>query len=248
MGVSMSHVYIAFSREDQAYARQLADRLQRAGVDVWIDDRIDYGVHWWRTIADAIRACAAFVLIMSPDAEHSSWVEREIAVAQRAGKPLFPLLLRGRTLTPVITLPFTDVTAGGLPPDDFFAQLRHLAKPAGGAGRNVVPPPPDFRTRALPPDKTKLQPRRRSRRTLVLAVLVAIIVIALLMFTGSRSASGQAPALALPLDAPLSAALGPAVPLIMGLSPVVCPGEAVIRAAGLPWSALPIHPQDGLGG
>lgn len=233
----MSYVYIAYSREDKAYASRLANRLQEAGVNVWFDQRIDYGAHWWGTVADAIGDCTAFVLIMTPDSEHSSWVEREIAVAQRAEKPLFPLLLRGRTLTPVLTEPYTDVTSGNLPPDEFFARVRHLVKPTGGMGRNVVPPVPDFRTRALPPDKSRLlPPPRRRRRTIVLAVIVALIVIALLMFTGSRSASGQASILA-----------DLAGPQMWAEVSAGLPGQSTAWMPGVSWSGYRVQAQDGLG-
>jgi hypothetical protein len=57
--------------------------LRKRGFDVWLDDRIDFGNRWWRTIVRAIRACAAFVVVMTPDSEESEWVEREVHLALR---------------------------------------------------------------------------------------------------------------------------------------------------------------------
>lgn len=65
----MSHVFISYSRKHQAYVGRLANDLRRNGFDVRIDDRIDYGERWWRTIVEAIKACGAFVVVMTPDAK-----------------------------------------------------------------------------------------------------------------------------------------------------------------------------------
>jgi hypothetical protein len=82
-------IFISYSRTDQAYARRLADELRERGPTPWMDDRIDFGDHWWQTIVRAVRASAAFIVVMTPEAERLRWVERE-------GKPILPLLLRGR--------------------------------------------------------------------------------------------------------------------------------------------------------
>ena len=60
------HVFISYDREDQPYTRKLADSLHKRGLDVWMDDRIDFGDRWWREIVKAVRASAAFVIVMTP--------------------------------------------------------------------------------------------------------------------------------------------------------------------------------------
>lgn len=135
----MSHIFISYSRKDQKYARALADDLRENGFDVWMDDRIDYGDRWWQTIVAAIKACGAFVIVMSPDAEHSKWVEREILVAQKANKPVFPVLLRGEEFSLLIELQFADVRDGSLPPEDFYYRLSHAIQPLERTGKFVAP-------------------------------------------------------------------------------------------------------------
>lgn len=78
-----NHVFISYSRKDQTYTRNLADDLRKRGFDVWLNDRIDFGDRWWRTIVRAIRACAAFVVVMTPESEKSERVEREVHLALR---------------------------------------------------------------------------------------------------------------------------------------------------------------------
>ena len=93
----MSHVFISYSREeDQPYARKLADELRKQDIEVWLDDNVGHGARWWRTIVKQVRTCAAFIVLMTPESEESEWVEREILLAEDEGKPILPLLLRGK--------------------------------------------------------------------------------------------------------------------------------------------------------
>ena len=78
-----------------------------------MDDRVDFGDRWWQTIVRAIEASAAVVVVMTPEAERSRWVEREVLLAEREGKPIVPLLLRGRAFPLLINVQYVDVTDGG---------------------------------------------------------------------------------------------------------------------------------------
>jgi tetratricopeptide (TPR) repeat protein/cellulose biosynthesis protein BcsQ len=117
------HVYISYSRKEQSYARSLAEVLRGRGFNVWIDDSINLGDRWWQMITQAIRDCAAFIVIMTPDSMESEWVEREVLMAQRESKPIFPLLLRGQGFPLLITMQYVDVTGGHMPPQSFFDRL-----------------------------------------------------------------------------------------------------------------------------
>jgi formylglycine-generating enzyme required for sulfatase activity len=118
------HVFISYAREDQTYTRELADHLRERGFDVWMDDRIDFGDRWWRTIVRALRASAAFVVVMTPESEKSEWVEREVLLALRERRPIFPLLLRGEGFSILIDTQYADVTGGRMPPEEFYDRLR----------------------------------------------------------------------------------------------------------------------------
>jgi len=79
------HVFISYAREDQEYTRKLAEGLRQCGFEVWLDDRIDFGDRWWQTIVQAIRGSAGFVVVMTPDAEKSEWVEMGGSTAAHRG-------------------------------------------------------------------------------------------------------------------------------------------------------------------
>jgi glycine cleavage system H protein len=141
-----NHVFISYSRKDQAYARQLENELRGRGFEVWMDDRIDYGDRWWRTIVRAIRTSAAFILVMTPDSEESEWVEREVMLTLDEDKPLFPLLLRGNKNPLIGNRHYADVTGGQMPPQDFYDRLRRVCRALGV----LEPVPPKPRREKIP--------------------------------------------------------------------------------------------------
>ncbi|NWF68965.1 MAG: SUMF1/EgtB/PvdO family nonheme iron enzyme [Chloroflexi bacterium] len=139
----MSHVFISYSRKNNEYARKLADQLLGLGFDVWIDDRIDYGEDWWRAIVRAIKACSAFVVVMSPDSGESRWVQREVTLAYELRKPTFPLLLEGDLISSdywaiFVRAQYADVRGGKMPPEEFFHSVAQLTPRRTTPGREVV--------------------------------------------------------------------------------------------------------------
>lgn len=118
------HLFISYSRSNKDYAGQLTDHLGHNGFEVWIDSKIDYGDAWFDEIDDAIKNCAAFLLIMTPEAQASEWVKKEILLAKRYKKPIFPLLLEGDEFPIVIDIQFADVKGGVMPDTNFHRRLR----------------------------------------------------------------------------------------------------------------------------
>lgn len=172
----MGHIFISYSRKDQAYARQLANELKRRGFDVWIDGRIDYGDRWWQEIVKAIRACSAFVVVMTPDAESSEWVEQEVLLAKREKKPIFPLLLKGQEFPLLITVQFANVSDGELPPEDFYEGLAEVIQPKNSTGQFVAP---TVLPATAPQPITKPARAGVSRGMLAFGLLVILIVTAI---------------------------------------------------------------------
>jgi len=129
-----NHIFCSYDHNDKAYVHSLVEHMRRNGLEAWTDDRIDYGARWWRTVDQAIRSCAAFVVIMTPAAEASPWVEREVLLAQRVKKPIYPLLLSGEGLSLLIEIQHVDVTGGQMPPPSLIAQLQAHAQVAAQGG------------------------------------------------------------------------------------------------------------------
>jgi formylglycine-generating enzyme required for sulfatase activity len=178
-GVSMADIFISYAREDQTYARKLADSLRQRGLEVWMDDRIDFGDRWWQTIVQAIDTSTAFVVVMTPDAEKSEWVEREILVALEERKPIVPLLLRGRRFPLLVTTQYVDVTNSRMPPDDFYERLdREVRAQSKEETIEVAPLAPEPKVR-----KDRAWSWQRLRMPLaavgLLAIVISVVVIGL---------------------------------------------------------------------
>jgi TIR domain len=120
------HIFISYSRHDTAYVQQLVASLRRQELTVWFDEHIVTGERWDRAIRDRIDTCAAFVLVMTPDAEESDWVAEEIERARSGGRPILPLLLAGRVFFGFGRLQHEDVRGHVLPSLAFIARLQEL--------------------------------------------------------------------------------------------------------------------------
>ncbi len=139
----MAHVFISYSTRNSDYAQGLTKRLLAEGFDVWIDnDRLRSSEDWWQSIVLAIRDCAAFVVIMTPESDGSRWVQREITLADKYEKPIFPLLAAGSPDTPnweiFVRTQIEDARTDQLPGPPFFEKLAAIVAPQPRPGQNVT--------------------------------------------------------------------------------------------------------------
>ena len=91
----MSHLFLSYSHADSAMAERLAQDLQARGHALWYDRQLQPGQRWLQRLTRAARDCAAMLLLMSPAAEASPWVEMELCIALRYRRPVLPLALQG---------------------------------------------------------------------------------------------------------------------------------------------------------
>jgi serine/threonine protein kinase len=119
-----THVFISYSRQDSSYIDKLRPYLQANGLIVWSDHQIEHGEQWFNQINDAIKTCAAFLVVMSPEAEQSEWVQKEVLLAKRYQKPIYPILLRGDEFPILIDVQFASVLDGKLPDPDFCRRVK----------------------------------------------------------------------------------------------------------------------------
>lgn len=138
----MSHIFISYSHKDTDYAYKLADALQAKGFDVWIDARLDYGSQWPLEIQKQLDACGAFILVMSPRAFASEWVQSELQRAKRKLRPIFPMLLEGdEPWLSVESTQFYDVRGEKLPDAKFYSTLKRILAVDGTVSKLRLPKP-----------------------------------------------------------------------------------------------------------
>jgi tetratricopeptide (TPR) repeat protein len=121
-----NHVFISYSRDDQAYVDRLVAALAGHGIASWIDREVDYGTRWPQVVRAHIDTSAAVVVVMTPVAEESVWVGREIDQAETNARPTLPLLLRGERFFRLAEHQYEDVRDGTLPLDRWFERIRTL--------------------------------------------------------------------------------------------------------------------------
>lgn len=95
-------VFLSYSRMDVDAMRIVRDCLHEAGISVWTYEGLTPGTIGWRTsIEEAVAQAAAMVVLLSPDAKKSEWVDNEVGYAQTLSKPVFPVLTAGDIPTSV---------------------------------------------------------------------------------------------------------------------------------------------------
>ncbi len=85
--MTQRHIFISYPPSDQDYAQQVADHLQAQGLTVWIND----GKRRWPTIAKAIEAAGACLLIVSAEAMTKS-LARERELVESLARPIFTIV------------------------------------------------------------------------------------------------------------------------------------------------------------
>lgn len=76
--------------------RRVYASLVEAGLIIWTDEHLEPGEHSWKNaIEEAIQNSLTLIVLLSPDAKHSEWVEREITYAEAYGIRVIPVLVRG---------------------------------------------------------------------------------------------------------------------------------------------------------
>ena len=152
----MGHIFIRYSHKDTTYAHGLANQLRNIGFDIWMDERLDYGSQWPLEIQKQLDACAAFIIVMTPRAFASEWVQSELQRAKRKLKPIFPLLLEGdEPWLSVESTQYYDVRDASFPDARFYSALERVV---GGTALRLDPLP-------TAPSKPKKRERRNSGRS-----------------------------------------------------------------------------------
>lgn len=87
------HVFLSYSRQNEA----VRHALERVNVPLWIDTKnlVPGTPNWEAAIRAAIRSAHCVVLLCSPDARQSPFVQAELALAQHYKIPIIPAWIEG---------------------------------------------------------------------------------------------------------------------------------------------------------
>jgi len=74
-------VFLSYSNIDAQPAKRIADFLRKDGFEVWDDTQLFPGENWARQVSDALEKSDAMVVLITPNALHSSQITHEIGYA-----------------------------------------------------------------------------------------------------------------------------------------------------------------------
>ncbi|NWF67878.1 MAG: TIR domain-containing protein [Chloroflexi bacterium] len=102
-------VFLSYIRKDRDAMMRIRGSLRDNNLSVWTDENLTPGTPLWRqAIESAIEHAGCLMVILSPDAKQSPWVQRELDYATTQDKPIIPLLVRGDERT---AIPLTLISA-----------------------------------------------------------------------------------------------------------------------------------------
>jgi hypothetical protein len=117
---------VCYARADADYGERLVAQLAGSGLPVWSLGHLIWGDNYIWTIRQRLRHALAVVVLMSPAAEESEDVTREILEGQRHSREFFPILLRGQRNYLLASSWYFDATKGDLLGPDELRRLRRL--------------------------------------------------------------------------------------------------------------------------
>ncbi|MBO0614251.1 tetratricopeptide repeat protein [Thiothrix fructosivorans] len=93
---SGKHIFISHATADDAFVKQLREKLELHHLNVWVDSlNLRGGDKLWPEVAEAIRTARHVLMVISTHTVNSSWVRKEVRLAEQAGVTVIPLLLPG---------------------------------------------------------------------------------------------------------------------------------------------------------
>jgi tetratricopeptide (TPR) repeat protein len=106
----MSHIFVSYSRKDSSFVDQLIQDIEKRGIAVWVDrEDIAGGETWRAAIADAIRECLAFVIVLSPNSTKSKNVSKELSLAESHNRQIIPLLYQLCEIPPTLEYQLAEI-------------------------------------------------------------------------------------------------------------------------------------------
>ncbi|MGJ3240076.1 MAG: toll/interleukin-1 receptor domain-containing protein [Anaerolineae bacterium] len=90
------NIFISYKRsESSAFALLLHDRLQRAGLNAFVDMQLKAGLNWQKQLKANIKDADYLIVLLGKDTLHSSITIKEIIWAISAQIPIIPIWHRG---------------------------------------------------------------------------------------------------------------------------------------------------------
>ncbi len=141
-----TRLFVSHSSQDNGWCRELVTALKGAGYDVWYDEQgLTGGAVWVETLQRELQTRDVFVIVLTPEAWASPWVQEEVRLALSTQRTILPVMLKA---TPVAGFLLTRQWVNAADVDAAVGVQRVLAAlgspvvfPAAPAPKQITPAP-----------------------------------------------------------------------------------------------------------
>ncbi len=126
------HLFISYSRRDNQFVDRLISALDHRGLATWLDRSAIVGGEVWKaSITQAIRDCAAFLIVLSPSSAGSENVPKELTLAGQHQRPIIPVRYQECALAPAMEYDLAELQFVDFIAKSFDAALDDLVRAIG---------------------------------------------------------------------------------------------------------------------
>lgn len=154
-GPAAIDIFLAYSHYNLDAMRTVEADLRDARFSVWTDEGLEAGTPiWTAAIEEAVAQAPVMVVLLSPAAKKSAWVENEVALAQLKGKRIFPILVEGDVGS---AMPFRLISAQWVDGRQELAQaVQRVLAQMGARGLPATPVTPIKPDSTTAPDPVRM--------------------------------------------------------------------------------------------
>ncbi len=127
-------IFVSYRRSDRELVAAVVRRLEARGVGVWYDANIEGGADWRETVVEALTQSDMLAIFFSEDCNSSRQLKKELAIADKLGKPVVPILIENTQPRGAYLYELADrnwIQAWPDPADRIDELVEHLATLAG---------------------------------------------------------------------------------------------------------------------
>jgi tetratricopeptide (TPR) repeat protein len=134
------YLFISYAHDDAEMVYPIIKALYESGMDLWYDEGIKITERYLPVIADHVRRCSVFVLMLTKRCLDRPFVMNyELEYAHKRGFPIVPVLLEELSPKSLSSENIQRLVRGAIAPDALRERLTAFALPDRGT-RTAVPP------------------------------------------------------------------------------------------------------------
>lgn len=137
--MAQTRIFISHSHHDNEWCRAFAAALTAIGYDVWFDEAgLQGGDAWVASIQREVQSREIFVIVLTPEAWESQWVQDELQLAIATRRRILPVLLRNTQVSGFL-LATQWITVIGEDPQAAARAAIPVFEAPPAPGRNAAP-------------------------------------------------------------------------------------------------------------